>query len=167
MIIKYIIIAAVVLLSLLIQGHSSFDVIRIAGVKPDLIFIIVVYTGYSFGSFDGQVTGFISGLFHDAASNSPYGFLALPKLVIGFIVGLIGRSVLKSNIPTIILLLFISSLLKGIITLFLSYIFTQGMLISIIDVIIPESFYNALLAPPLFFLFDRIFSGELEKEGYL
>ena len=81
--------------------------------------------------------------------------------------GLIGRSVLKSNIPTIILLIFISSLLKGIITLFLSYIFTKGMLISIIDVIIPESFYNALLAPPLFFLFDKIFSGELEREGYL
>lgn len=167
MIIKYIIIAVLVLLSLLVQGHPSFDVIRIAGVKPDLIFIVVVYTGYSFGSFDGQITGFISGLFHDAISNSPYGFLALPKLVIGFVVGLIGRSVLKSNIPTIILLIFISSLLKGIITLFLSYIFTKGMLISIIDVIIPESFYNALLAPPLFFLFDKIFRGELEREGYL
>ena len=167
MIFKYIIIAVLVLLSLLIQGHPSFDVIRIAGVKPDIIFIIVVYTGYSFGSFDGQVTGFISGLFHDAVSNSPYGFLALPKLIIGFIVGMIGRSVLKSNVPTVILLIFISTLLKGVITLFLSYIFTQGMLTSIIHVIIPESFYNALLAPPLFFLFDKIFSGELEREGYL
>jgi len=167
MIFKYIIIAAIVLISLLIQGHPSFDIIRIAGVKPDIIFIIVVYTGYSFGSLDGQLTGFISGLFHDAVSNSPYGFLALPKLIIGFVVGMIGRSVLKSNIPTIILLIFISTLLKGIITLFLSYIFTQGMLTSIIHVIIPESFYNALLAPPLFFLFDKIFSGELEREGYL
>jgi rod shape-determining protein MreD len=167
MILTYVIIAVMVLLSILIQGHPSFDVIRIAGVKPDLIFIIVVYTGYSFGSFSGQVTGFVSGLFHDAVSNSPYGFLALPKLLIGFIVGMIGRSVLKSNVPTIILLIFISTLLKGIITLFLSYIFTQGMLSSIIHIIIPESFYNALLAPPLFFLFDKIFSGELEREGYL
>jgi rod shape-determining protein MreD len=167
MIITYIMIAVVVLISLVIQGHPSFDVIRIAGVKPDLIFIIVVYAGYSFGSFTGQVTGFVSGLFHDAVSRSPYGFLALPKLIVGFIVGLIGRTVLKSNVPTIILLIFISTLLKGIITLFLSYIFLEGMLSSIIHVIIPESFYNALLAPPLFFLFDKIFHGELEREGYL
>jgi rod shape-determining protein MreD len=167
MIVTYIITAVIVLISLLIQSHPSFDVIRIAGVKPDLIFIIVVYAGYSFGSFTGQVTGFAGGLFHDAVSNSPYGFLALPKLTVGFIVGMIGRSVLKSNVPTIILLLFVSTLLKGIITLFLSYIFTQGMLSSIIHVIIPESFYNALLAPPLFFLFDKIFHGELEREGYL
>ena len=167
MIVTYIITAIIVLLSLLIQSHPSFDVIRIAGVKPDLVFIIVVYAGYSFGSVNGQVTGFVSGLFQDAVSNSPYGFLALPKLTVGFIVGMIGRSVLKSNMPTILLLLFISTLIKGVITLFLSYIFTQGMLSSIIHVIIPESFYNALIAPPLFFIFDKIFQRELEREGYL
>jgi len=167
MILTYIFTAVIVLISLLVQSHPSFDVIRIAGVKPDLIFIIVVYVGYSFGSIPGQVTGFAGGLFQDAVSNSPYGFLALPKLAVGFIVGMIGRSVLKSNVPTIILIIFISTLLKGIVTLFISYIFTQGMLSSIIHVIIPESFYNALLAPPLFFLYDKIFSRELEREGYL
>ncbi len=167
MIVTYIITAVIVLISLLIQSHPSFDVIRIAGIKPDLIFIIVVYVGYSFGSIPGQITGFAGGLFHDSVSNSPFGFLALPKLVVGFIVGMIGRSVLKSNIPTIMLLLFVSTLLKGVITLFLSYIFTQGLLSSIIQVIIPESLYNAILAPPLFFLFDKIFRGELEREGYL
>ncbi len=167
MIFTYIITAVIVLISLLVQSHPSFDVIRIAGIKPDLIFIIVVYIGYSFGSMPGQITGFASGLFQDAVSNSPYGFLALPKLIIGFVVGMVGRSVLKSSVPSIILLIFVSTLLKGIITLIVSYIFMQGMLSSIIHVIIPESFYNALLAPPLFFLYDRIFYRELEREGYL
>jgi len=167
MIFTYIVTAIIVLVSLLIQSHPSFDVLRIAGIKPDLIFIIVVYVGYSFGSITGQVTGFIGGLFHDSISHSPFGFLALPKLAVGFMVGMIGRSVLKSNIPTVILLLFVSTLVKGIITLFLSYIFTQGDLSSIIHIIIPESFYNALLAPPLFFLFDKIYYRELEREGYL
>ncbi|MCL1864540.1 MAG: rod shape-determining protein MreD [Spirochaetes bacterium] len=167
MIIVYIITGILILVSLVIQSHSSLDVIRIFGVKPDFVFIIVVYTGYSFGSITGQVTGFVSGLFHDAVSNSPYGFLALPKLTVGFIVGLLGRAVLKNNVPTIIILMLVSTLVKGIITLLLSYIFAQGMISGIIDVIIPEALYNAILAPPLFFLFDKIFRGELEREGYL
>jgi len=167
MIITYIITGALILVSLVIQSHSSLDVIRIFGVKPDLVFIIVVYTGYSFGPIAGQVTGFVSGLFHDAVSNSPYGFLAFPKLTVGFIMGLIGRAVLKDNIPTIMILMLVATLVKGVITLLLSYIFAYGMISDIIDVIIPESLYNAILAPPLFFLLDRIFRGELEREGYL
>jgi rod shape-determining protein MreD len=167
MIIPYIITGVLVLISLVIQSHSSLDVIRIFGAKPDLVFIIVVYTGYSFGPITGQVTGFAGGLFHDAVSNSPYGFLAFPKLTVGFIAGLLGRAVLKNNIPTIIILMLVATLVKGVITLLLSYIFAQGMISAIIDVIIPESLYNAILAPPLFFLFDKIFRGELEREGYL
>ena len=167
MIITYLITAVIVLISLLIQGHPSFDVIRIAGVKPDLLFIITIYMGYSFGSFNGQLTGFVTGLLHDSISNSPLGLLTLPKLALGFIVGMIGRSVLKSNIATILLLLFIATLIKGIVTLFLCYIFHQGFIASVIHVMLPESFYNAIIAPPLFFLFDKLYRGELEREGYL
>lgn len=167
MIYTYLITAAVVLVSMLIQGHSSFDVIRIAGVKPDLLFIITVYMGYSFGSMHGEVTGFASGLLHDSISNSPLGLMTLPKLAIGFIVGMIGRSVLKSNVATIIILLFAASIAKGIITLLLCYIFHQGMIESVIHVILPEAFYNAVLSPMLFFIFDKIYQGELQREGYL
>ena len=167
MIVTYIITGVMILIALVIQSHSSFDAIRIFGVKPDLVFIIVVYTGYSFGPIPGQVTGFVSGLFHDAVSNSPYGFLAFPKLIVGFIVGLLGRSLLRNNIPAIIILMMAATLVKGIITLLLSYIFAQGMISSIINVIIPEALYNAILAPMLFFLFDKIFRRELEREGYL
>ncbi len=167
MIYPYILTAALMVASLIIQGHSSFDAIRIAGVKPDLVFIIIVYMGYSFGSFYGEVTGFVGGLFHDAVSNSPLGLLTFPKLAVGFLAGMIGRSVVKSNILTIILMIFIASVIKGVVTLFMSYIFYNAMISSIISVILPESFYNAILAPPLFFIFDKIFQKELEREGYL
>ncbi len=107
MIISYIITGILVVISLVIQGHSSFNVLKIAGVKPDLLFIIVVYLAYSFGSFYGETIGFISGLLHDVVSNSPLGLLTFPKMALGFIVGMFGRSVIKSNIITISLLLFI------------------------------------------------------------
>ncbi len=167
MIVTYLFTAAIILVSLLVQGHTSFDVLRIAGVKPDLIFITVVYLSYCFGSFYGEVTAFISGLLHDAVSNSPLGLLTLPKVAVAFIIGMFGRSLFKSNILTISLLLFSASIVKGFLTLFLCYVFHESSASSILSIILPEAFYNALLAPPLFFLFDKIFERELEREGYL
>lgn len=166
MIIPYIFTGALVILSLIIQGHSSFDVISIAGVKPDLMFLIVIYLAYSFGSFYGEVTGFISGLLHDAISNSPLGLLTFSKMAMGFIIGMLGRNIIKSNILTIILLAFFASLAKGIITLIMAYIFHNASAVSIISIVLPEAFYNALIAPPIFLLLDKIYEKELEREGF-
>ncbi len=166
MIVTYILTAALVLASLIVQGHSSFEILRIAGCKPDIIFIVIVYMAYNFGSFYGETTGFIAGLLHDAISNSPLGLLAFPKMMLGYAVGFFGRSVFRQNILTIALLIFLSSLLKGVVTLFLGYLFHTASVSSVITIIFPESFYNALLAPPLFFLFDKLFEKELAREGY-
>jgi rod shape-determining protein MreD len=166
MILTYVFTAVIVLISLLVQGHPSFDVIRIAGVKPDLVFIIIVYVSYCFGSFYGEVTAFISGLLHDAVSNSPLGLLTFPKVAVAFVAGMFGRSIFKSSILTISLFIFVATLVKGFITLFLSYVFHEASASSILTIILPEAFYNALLAPPLFFLFDKIFERDLEREGY-
>jgi rod shape-determining protein MreD len=165
MISKYIYTGALILISLIIQGHSSFDVLRIAGVKPDLAFIAIVYFSYSFGSFYGETTGFISGLLHDAVSNSPLGLLTFPKVALGFIIGMFGRSILKGNVLTVFLMLFVASIIKGILTLFLSYIFHEGAISAVISIIFPESFYNALLAPPLFILYDKLFKDSISMEG--
>ncbi|MBP7603280.1 MAG: rod shape-determining protein MreD [Spirochaetes bacterium] len=166
MIVTYILTAALVLASLIVQGHSSFEILRIAGCKPDLIFIVIVYMAYNFGSFYGETTGFIAGIFHDAISNSPLGLLAFPKMLLGYVVGFFGRSVFRQNILTVALLIFLSSLLKGVVTLFLAYLFHTAAVSSLVHVVFPESFYNALLAPPLFFLFDKLFEKELAREGY-
>jgi len=167
MIVSYILTGILIVLSVIIQGHTSFDVIRIAGVKPDLQFIIIVYLSYSFGSFYGEVTGFLGGLLHDAVSNSPLGLLAFPKMAVGFIAGMFGRNMIKSSILTITLLIFVYSIIKGIIILFLSYIFHQASVGSVISVILPEAFYNALLAPPIFVILDKLYEKSLEMEGLL
>lgn len=163
MIVTYVFTTAIIIASLIIQGHSSFDVLRIADVKPDLIFIAIVYFAYSFGSFYGEVTGFIAGLLHDCISNSPLGFLAFPKMVIGFVVGIFGRAVMKENVLTVMALLFVSSLAKGVISLFLAFIFHEAAISDVTNIILPEAFYNAILAPPLFILFDKLFEHEITE----
>ena len=56
--------------------------------------------------------------------------------------------------------------MKGLITLFLSFLFQDGTISSVISIIFPEAFYNTLLAPFLFFIFDRIFAHEIEGGSY-
>ena len=129
------------------------------------MFIAVIYFGYSFGSFYGEVTGFISGLLHDAVSNSPLGLLTFPKMLLGFIIGKFGRSIIRINVVTVFLMVFVSSLVKGVVTLFLCYFFDEGAISTVITVIFPESFYNALLSPLLFILYDKIFQDALPEEG--
>ncbi|MDY6967396.1 MAG: rod shape-determining protein MreD [Spirochaetota bacterium] len=165
MITTYIFSGALLIASLIIQGHSSFDVLRVVGVKPDLIFIVIIYLAYNFGSFFGEITGFIGGLLHDAVSNSPLGLLAFPKMIIAFFIGMFGRTILKDNILTISLMILTTSILKGIITLILCYIFHEGRISTVVAVILPESLYNAVIAPLLFYLFDKIFQENLSKEG--
>ena len=154
MISTYIFSGILIIISLVIQGHSSFDVLRIAGVKPDLLFIAIVYYGYSFGSFYGEVTGFISGLLHDAVSNSPLGLLAFPKMAVGYFIGFFNRSIIRSNVLSVFIIMFLASIAKGLLTFLISLIFSEVSLSSIISIILPESFYNAVLAPILFILFD-------------
>lgn len=165
MIFVYIVSAILILLSIIVQGHPSFDVVRIGDVKPDLLFIVIVYLSYNFGPLYGETCGFIGGLFQDAVSNSPLGLLALPKVVIGFFVGIFGKDIFKSNVITVTLLLFFASLLKGIITLFLCYVFNEAAAGQVLSIILPEAFYNALLSPIIFILLNKIFAKEIETEG--
>ncbi len=167
MIYTYVFSAILAGISLLVQSHTSFEILRIGGVKPDILFIVIVYLAYTYGSFYGEIVGFIAGLLQDSISNSLLGLMAFPKMALGLVVGMFGRSVIKDNILSITLLVFVASLAKNIITLMLYYIFHQAEVSAVIGVILPESFYNAILAPPLFFVFDKIFQKDLKREGYL
>ena len=165
MMLIYVLTTVVMAVSLILQSHPSFDVIRFAGVKPDLLFIAIIYFAYNFGSFYGQVCGFLGGIIQDSISNSPLGFLALPKLIAGFAAGYFGRSVFKGGSLTIMILILVASLVKGGISIILAMIFDVAS-ISSIGVVLSESVYNAFLAIPLFYIFDKIFEFELSKERY-
>lgn len=165
MILPYIITTVIMALSLLIQSHPSFNVIEIYGTRPDLLFIVIVYYGYTFNSFYGEVTGFVGGLFHDAVSRSPLGLLTLPKVIIGFAIGLIGRSIVRSNVFTRFLLVGGATFVKGVITLLLTMVFHEAAVSDITRVIIPETFYNALLSSILFPIFDKIYENEIDDTG--
>ena len=162
MILKYIFTTILVIVALVIQSHVSLDAIRIFGVKPDLLFILIVYFSYTFGPFYGQVVAFASGLLRDSISNSPLGFLTLPSVIIAFIVGMFGKEMLKDNLITIAVMIFVASFLKGIVAYLLSIIFlSETSAFSIINIVLPESLYNAIIAPAVFILLNKLFTEEI------
>jgi len=162
----YIVTTILMVVSLILQTHTSFDSVRIFNTKIDLVFIVTVYMGYSFGSFYGQVTGFIGGLLQDSLSLTPLGMNAFSKMSLGFIVGMFGREIIQSNLLTVSILVFVASIIKGVITLMLCYIFNEGLIDSTIRIILPEAFINGLFSPILFYVFDKLFASELEREEY-
>jgi len=160
-ILRYIFTAIITIVALVIQSHTSLDVIRIFGVKPDLLFIIVVYFSYAFGAFYGQVVAFTSGLIRDSISSSPLGFLTLPSVIIAFIIGMFGKDILKDNLLNISLMIFVASFVKGIIGFLLSIIFLSADAFSIITIVLPESLYNAAIAPAIFILLNKLFAEDV------
>jgi rod shape-determining protein MreD len=162
-ILKYIFTVIITILAIAVQSHISLDVIRVFGVKPDILFIIVVYFAYAFGAFYGQMVAFVSGLIRDSISGSPLGFLTLPSVFIAFIIGMFGKEILKDNLLNVALMIFAASFVKGIISFLLSIIFLSADVFSIVSIVLPESLYNAIIAPAIFILFNKLFADEIKR----
>ena len=129
---------------------------------PDITLIILVYISLRYGSVNGQITGFTTGLMEDFLSISPLGFNSLIRCIIGFLTGLFHERLMMDPVLFPIMSVSITTLIKGI----LSYLILEIFNVSYSgNVFMTSSFgfellMNALLAPFLFqlikILFDKI-----------
>lgn len=148
--------ALIFVISLLLQSY--LDLLSIAGIKPDLLFLFTIYFSFKEGDFRGAWIGFIVGLVQDAISLTPLGWQALPKGIIGFLVGRHGRSIRGESLFSLGIMIFLLSLVKSAILIFFAYIFIEGQLAMVYKSAFPEAIYNAILGPMLFTIYDRIFA---------
>jgi rod shape-determining protein MreD len=132
--------------------------IAILGVIPDISLIVLIYSAIKNGSVDGQISGFVSGIFVDFVSSAPLGFNALIRTVLGFLYGLFSGSVFVDVFLAPFLMTFIATIAKAVATILISFLFPQiSNIYSFFDHILwVEALYNALLAP-LVFLFLGLF----------
>jgi rod shape-determining protein MreD len=142
--------------------------IAIAGVRPDLALIILVFVSLRKGSMVGQVSGFASGILEDFMSVSPLGFHPLMRTVIGYLYGVFSGNVFVDPFLMPMVLTIIATLIKGILSGLISAIFgiaSSGFLYFAGRLWI-EVGYNAVLSPFLFALLNlvRVFK-QSEKES--
>ncbi|SVC48846.1 uncharacterized protein METZ01_LOCUS301700 [marine metagenome] len=110
-----------VLLSFIVQTTIAED-LALFGVRPDLIFIILVFMSLAYGSTTGMIFGFSAGLlqdFYEPASN--LGLNALCKSLVCFGIGL-GKDGLQKEVFLIMLSVLATGMLVHETLYFLIYV---------------------------------------------
>ena len=74
------------------------DLLQIRGVEPDLLTTVVVYWSLALGPILGTIAGFVVGLISDAELGHGLGVQAGLLSLVGFLVGQLGRGLVKENL---------------------------------------------------------------------
>jgi len=156
------IIIAGILQSTLLSRLLLFFHLRVV---PDLMLCILVFSAYLNGPMNGQITGFVSGLFLDFLSQAPLGLNAFIRTIIGALTGILRGSLVLDTIFLPAALCAAATLFKAALLFILHLLFGDNIpayswtsLTLWIELLL-----NAVIAP---FLFDFLknFSKLLLKE---
>jgi len=141
----------------LVLQTTVLDFIRIAGVKPDLVLLLVTFNGFLQGSREGSFFGFTGGLLQDLLLGGNIGHNAMAAAAAGYVAGFFGSKVYKDNFLIVIAVTMITTLAGQVVYyLLLSFL---GIFIplwhALVFIMLPTSAYNALLVPIFYGRFYR------------
>jgi rod shape-determining protein MreD len=137
---------------------TVFPHLRLFGVVPDLGLLVAIAVGYQEGPEAGALVGFVAGLGYDLFLETPLGLSALAYALVGYGVGIIESSLLRSPRWLPSLLGFVGGLVGGLL------IISIGVLVGIdgvkgahgVETVLLAALYDALLAPFVFFLVRKV-----------
>lgn len=162
-------IAGIILIfSAVIIEASILSNITILPAVPDLALVCLLYMSVRNGRTQGQILGFLLGLFIDLMTGIPLGFNCIIRTVIGYIAGTIGVSLNTSGLIIPAVFAFLATLFKAFAAWIISMLFP-----SMINTVNISSVYflfslivNTIITPALFKFFS-LFSAlfEYEKDG--
>ena len=153
----------IIIATALIQA-TWLDAVRVAGVVPDLILLLVVYFAIAFGEERAMYTGVIGGLFQDVANTTSIGHNVLCHVIVAYATGRIANRLVTENPAIKTALVLCAALAHGLLHSVLRYA-AQPHLANVGDIVarvVPIAFYTAIATPLIFFMLDRIFRSELQ-----
>lgn len=148
---------------------TLFHYLKIGGVKPDLLLIIIVLSAVLKGKTSGAELGFAYGLLEDLFVGKYIGLQALTKMITGYCIGLLERKIFPDNVlvPVVVsaagtvihnLLLALTLILTGDFG-----VFTPGNFLSFTGA---SCFYNIciaiLLYGPFYKFHTKVFSRQVK-----
>lgn len=86
----------VVLLCLFIQQGLLLEV-TFFGVRADVLLLVAIVAGARAGAEEGAILGFVAGVISDLFAQTPLGLSALSYSIVGFTVGMVQTSVLRTS----------------------------------------------------------------------
>ena len=136
--------------------------VRLFGVIPDLLLVMVAISSILAGRRYGVIVGALAGVFQDIFSSTVYVH-TISKIIIGYIIGFIKENILGGEEAISAVIVFIVSVIASVIDISLLYFFMGRSVSSayyIFITIIIYSFYNIVFVPVLY---PMIKSAVVEK----
>jgi rod shape-determining protein MreD len=96
---RLLVLGAVLVAAVLVQS-TVLAGLRLAGVRPDLLVLVVVAVAMASGATGGAVFGFVAGLVADLLFDLPVGVSALVYTGVGYAVGTV-RVYVTSHLPLV------------------------------------------------------------------
>lgn len=154
---RYFVMTCMFLISLILQS-TLFSHLTVAGVKPDLVLILVVLYALLHGPKEGALIGFAGGLLQDLLFGQNIGINALTKIIVGYIFGVLDRKIYKENLLIPIAALFLGTFVNETILHLLRL--AGGTSVTYFShvrtVIFSTAVYNSCLAP---FIYGRFYNS--------
>jgi rod shape-determining protein MreD len=157
---------AVVLTALILQS-TVFAQIKLAGAKPDLIYLVTIVLAFLEGPASGATAGFVGGMAEDFLLNQPKGITALTLTLVGYAVGML-RQYVSTPSPLVPVLLVAAATTGGLLFHELvSFLLGQADNASyVIRVSLLSGLYNAILTPFLFPVVRRMAETSRAKKVF-
>jgi rod shape-determining protein MreD len=140
--------AAVVLVGLVLQV-SLFARFSYDGARPDVMILLALAGGFVMGSERGAVVGFAAGLAFDVVLTTPLGLSALVYTLVGYGVGAVGNTVLRSSFWIVPLVAAIGSAAGMLLYAVVAEVFGLAAFAGppLTAIVVVVSAVNAVLAP--------------------
>lgn len=141
--ITLILVAVCVLLQIAIAPNM-----QIGSIAPNFLLIPVLSSGLLEGSKKGCIIGFSCGLLLDLCGTGPMGGMALVFLVVGFVCGLLSQTMFSEGWVMPIIIICLCALFANLAqAILLSMVgLNTSFFASLWQVVLPETFYDAILA---------------------
>ena len=159
--------SAVVVTGLLLQS-TVFAQVKLAGAKPELMYLVTVVLAMLEGPSSGAIAGFAAGMAQDFLLNQPKGLTALTLTLVGYAVGMV-RQYIATPSPFLPVLLVAGATAVG--TLFYGLVaFLLGQLSVglgfLLRTAVLSAIYNAALTPILYPALRRVAEASRAKKVF-
>jgi len=148
----------IVLWACIILQSTLFKSLSFTSVAPNLVLVTVVSCACLSGQAEGMLAGFIGGLVIDAMYGEFIGFYALLYLLVGYFTGISRDIFFERDIRIPIVLVCVSDFAVNIIVYALFFLFRgrTAVLVYLVNIILPELVYTAIMTLPIYRLLYAI-----------
>ncbi|HTN42634.1 MAG TPA: rod shape-determining protein MreD [Nitrospiria bacterium] len=126
-------------------------------IRPDLVLLLIYFTGFYAGEMKGLMIGWIMGALMDFFSGGPFGLQIASKAAAGLLSGLLGRFFLNATGALTMGLVVLLSLITGIIGFWFHQLVVGEIhfMEAFRWTLLPEALYNGVLGGAVFWVVIR------------